>query len=423
MNNENTITVFAKTNFRNREVPFGIKTDDRRRHMYLIGKTGNNADDVIRNLESAKGNTAGFNVTTGQAANNAELATLERTMKQKSPALFNDIDQSQRSALADAIRGIGGDDVARAGMVDARTQGTEQLFNQASQKPVTLTPEIQSLMQRPSMQVAALKAQRLAAEAGDNFNPAAMTGKDAQLIKFGLDDAINTAPTTGVGANELNKIRDTKSAYMAQLEQQLPEYLQANQKFSELSQPINQLDLGNEIAKKYIPASQLDMPAPLQLNREALAKVLRTNGDALAAKTTGFKGATLKNTLRPDQLKTIENAVKDGQYISQGDLLGKGGGSDTFQKLSFGNDLEKSGILSRLAPFNATTNVLKSVRDVAYKGANSKLEQKLAEALLNPQEAAQLMKLRQAGGSKNAALAQELIKNAAARTIPVLAAQ
>ena len=38
--NPNQVTVFAKTNFRNKEVPFGIKTDDRRRHMYLIGKTG-----------------------------------------------------------------------------------------------------------------------------------------------------------------------------------------------------------------------------------------------------------------------------------------------------------------------------------------------------------------------------------------------
>jgi hypothetical protein len=34
------ITFFGKTNFRNQEVPFGIKTDDRRRHMYIIGKTG-----------------------------------------------------------------------------------------------------------------------------------------------------------------------------------------------------------------------------------------------------------------------------------------------------------------------------------------------------------------------------------------------
>ncbi len=49
-NNENLITVFAKTNFRNKEVPFGIKTDDRRRHMYLIGKTGMGKTTLMENM-------------------------------------------------------------------------------------------------------------------------------------------------------------------------------------------------------------------------------------------------------------------------------------------------------------------------------------------------------------------------------------
>ncbi|MDD5589923.1 MAG: type IV secretion system DNA-binding domain-containing protein [Candidatus Portnoybacteria bacterium] len=34
------ITYFAETNFRNEKVKFGIKTRDRRRHFYIIGKTG-----------------------------------------------------------------------------------------------------------------------------------------------------------------------------------------------------------------------------------------------------------------------------------------------------------------------------------------------------------------------------------------------
>lgn len=44
------ITLFAKTNFRNREVPFGIRTDDRRRHMYIIGKTGMGKTTFIENM-------------------------------------------------------------------------------------------------------------------------------------------------------------------------------------------------------------------------------------------------------------------------------------------------------------------------------------------------------------------------------------
>ncbi len=46
----NEITFFAKTNFRNEERVFGIKTDDRRRHMYVIGKTGMGKTNMLENL-------------------------------------------------------------------------------------------------------------------------------------------------------------------------------------------------------------------------------------------------------------------------------------------------------------------------------------------------------------------------------------
>jgi CxxC-x17-CxxC domain-containing protein len=48
MNKE--INFFAKTNFRNQECTFGIKTDDRRRHMYVIGKTGMGKTNLLENM-------------------------------------------------------------------------------------------------------------------------------------------------------------------------------------------------------------------------------------------------------------------------------------------------------------------------------------------------------------------------------------
>lgn len=44
------ITIFAETTFRNRRRKFGIKTDDRRRHVYLIGKTGMGKTTVLENM-------------------------------------------------------------------------------------------------------------------------------------------------------------------------------------------------------------------------------------------------------------------------------------------------------------------------------------------------------------------------------------
>ncbi len=49
MDNEK-ITLFAETTFRNKSRRFGIKLDDRRRHMYLIGKTGVGKSTVQENM-------------------------------------------------------------------------------------------------------------------------------------------------------------------------------------------------------------------------------------------------------------------------------------------------------------------------------------------------------------------------------------
>ncbi len=47
---EGEITLFAETNFRNQKRRFGIKTDDRRRHVYVIGKTGMGKTTLLENF-------------------------------------------------------------------------------------------------------------------------------------------------------------------------------------------------------------------------------------------------------------------------------------------------------------------------------------------------------------------------------------
>lgn len=48
--NSPDITVFAETNFRSQKRRFGIKRDDRRRHMYVIGKTGMGKSTLLENM-------------------------------------------------------------------------------------------------------------------------------------------------------------------------------------------------------------------------------------------------------------------------------------------------------------------------------------------------------------------------------------
>ena len=46
----NDIIFFAETTFRNERKKFGIKTDDRRRHLYIIGKTGMGKSEMLANM-------------------------------------------------------------------------------------------------------------------------------------------------------------------------------------------------------------------------------------------------------------------------------------------------------------------------------------------------------------------------------------
>jgi len=59
---EEAVCLFAQTNFRNQMRRFGIKTDDRRRHMYVIGKTGMGKTTLMENMvlqDIYKGNGIG----------------------------------------------------------------------------------------------------------------------------------------------------------------------------------------------------------------------------------------------------------------------------------------------------------------------------------------------------------------------------
>ncbi|MBU1908216.1 type IV secretion system DNA-binding domain-containing protein, partial [Patescibacteria group bacterium] len=47
---ENEISLFASVNYRNQFRRFGIKTDDRRRHIYVIGKTGMGKTTLLENM-------------------------------------------------------------------------------------------------------------------------------------------------------------------------------------------------------------------------------------------------------------------------------------------------------------------------------------------------------------------------------------
>ena len=89
------INFFGSTNFRNTQRRFGIKEDDRRRHFYVVGKTGMGKTEMLKNMavqDIQGGNGIGFVDPHGEAAE--ELLQFVPTERLQDVIYFNPADTS-----------------------------------------------------------------------------------------------------------------------------------------------------------------------------------------------------------------------------------------------------------------------------------------------------------------------------------------
>ncbi len=115
------INFFAETNFRNIRKKFGIKTDDRRRHVYAVGKTGMGKTVMLENMaiqDIQQGNGIGFVDPHGEAAENLLDFVPKNRIKDviyfnpadlNYPIAFNvmeEVDPEKRHLVAGGLMGV-----------------------------------------------------------------------------------------------------------------------------------------------------------------------------------------------------------------------------------------------------------------------------------------------------------------------------
>jgi hypothetical protein len=180
-----------------------------------------------------------------------------------------------------------------------------------------------------------------------------------------------------------------KRALENQLSKVEPSFKTAEQNFAQLSQPINQMQIGQELLNKMQPALA-DYGA---LGSETAAKyaLALRNADQTAKTATGFKGATLERTMTPEQMGTLNSVAQDLARKTNAQNLGRGPGSDTFQKLSMANMAQQVGMPIGLVESVGKIPAIGGYLTRIYGEADTLMQQALAKALLDPQATAKLI--------------------------------
>lgn len=352
-------------------------------------------------LRSNKSAVPGVERTVAEVADNPSLAAMQRAATQTNPIVMNEAAARQAAnneARVFALRELAGTEGKREFHDAARKAAANELYEKAYEKGVNLTRdaatgrfsskaqiagtkgEITKLMQRPAIQQAMQDAKILAKNEGVNINDPSGSVKGLDYLKRALDDQIGK--TSG---NEQRVLVDLKQRLLTTVDRLSPDYAQARKTFAEMSRPISQMDVAQKIADKAIN------PLNETLYPQQFARAL---SDDTVKAVTGMKKATLESVMDPQQLTALTSIQDDLARQQFAQNAGRGVGSDTVQKLAYSNILNQAGVPSAVrnfGPSGIVGSVAERAGNILYKDANEKLSEKLARALLDPQQAATLV--------------------------------
>lgn len=361
---------------------------------------GSEAPNVRSALQNATTLVPGSEPTVAEVANNANIAALQRTASALSPQEYAARAAKQNDARVQSLLDMAGSGGQRDFYDAARRQAANDLYQRAYEKGVDITRdpltgqflqknvisgvkgEITKLLKRPAIKEAVKEARTLAANEGVNLTNPSGSVKGLDYVKRALDDKISA---TTPGSNQARVLTDLKNRLLTTLDKLSPDYAQARTTFAEMSKPINQMDIAQEIADKSINK----LTGVLQ--PQAYARALQ---DRTAQSATGFNRATIEGVMAPDQLGLLNNIKSDLARSVAARDLGRGAGSDTVQKLAQTNILEQAGVptfLRNLSPLQIVGNLASRGASAVYNDANQKIAERLAMSLLTPADAARLM--------------------------------
>lgn len=348
---------------------------------------GNEAEKAVANLKAAKELVSGSMPTVGEAAGVPSLAAAQRAATAVSQEATNSMaarQVAQNEARVASLRDLAGTEGERASLNLARENAAEDLYKSAFSKKMTLTPEltkeVNQLVQTPAIKDAMKQAQVNAKNLGIDINNPKGSIQGLHQTKLAIDDAIERLKKPDMSTAEKNKMAGlvaAKNRLVGFLEndQISPEYKVARETYAAMSKPINEMDFIQNIANKVVNP----------LNEKMYAGKFAQNLENLNP-----------NVVSPEKASALEAIKQDLARSQFAENAGRGVGSDTIQKLAYGNMLNQinlPNLLRRRGLAETAGNLLARASDVVYGKANKDLANQFAQTLLNPHEAASYMEI------------------------------
>lgn len=364
----------------------------------IVARTIERFADNPNAVRNAAGElVAGSKPTLAEATLDPGIATLQRSAVAADPKLASAMSNralDQNAARVAALRQIGGD----AGELDFNYAARKAFAEELYQKAFAETPgntkwikgEITKLVHRPAFVEALKEAQTIAMNQGVKISPKNPENATQVLhfTKMALDDMI--AKSEGNAQKGYLATRD-KVVSLMESKDFSPSYREARDTYAKMSGPINRMEIGKEIERRVFGG--LDDPrGNPTLTPAKYANTIKDEA-GITNRATG-RPRTFKDALRPEDQATLEALRQDLSRADSVAKLGKPTGSPTAQYLSSQNLMRQmAGPVGMPQSWSESALLKTAMRpvDFAYSRAEPMVQESLAKALLDPNEAQRIL--------------------------------
>jgi len=364
--------------------------------------------NALRQASSAATAT-GARPTLAEATRDRGVAALERSLAQQDPKIAAALAQraaDNNAARVGVVSSVAGDQGKRAAAIAAREDAAGQMYKAATSASYTVDDELAGLLQRPAVRQALQRAQTLAENQGRKFafyaNPSnafggvgiqtnatkQISGQGLQDLKMAMDEMLSD-PASGFAGKAGDAVKNLRGQLLGWMEKANPDFKTARTTYANLSKPINEMDVGQRLLDKTTSAIR-DLGGNQKLQANAFSRAMNDE-QALVRGATGFKGVNaLGDVVTPEnvgKLNAVRNELELAANLGQ---AANGPGSQTAKSLASQNLMRQilgpTGLPQSWAESTLLESLLRPVQ-FGMQAAEPRIQNKLAEILLNPSAA------------------------------------
>ena len=295
-----------------------LRPDITKGRVYLEA-AGDKADDIIALTRNPRQIVPGSAPTAGEAAvpaGRAEFSALQQKASEIAPSAYQLRADQQNAARISAVRSVSGDEQALKDAIKTRASNAATNYGAARDGVVQSDAALETLLKRPSMEKAFARAEQLAKENGQTFS--ATVGdvteypvQSLHYVKTAMDDLLQNPDRFGIGAAEARSMANTQRLFVNWLETKAPAYRAARTAYAQDSAPINQMQIGQYLENKLVPA----ISDEAKQRAGVYSQALRDAPGTIKRATGTQRFDDLSKALTPEQLSAV-NSVRDELALS-----------------------------------------------------------------------------------------------------------